>query len=189
MKSFKGTNAPLSFPFSKLFPWFSSMCADCPVCGYIHNSVICLCRGQVWPLQLPFLCSFAFWCFSQGFYCIGKTLQLKATWGGRLLFPLILPDNSPSRKESVQELKPERNLEAGTGAEAAEEHCLLACPPRLAQPVFLPPRLTFPRAAPPTVCWALPQPSLVKKTGHRPGQGAFSEVPSSQMTLAFARLM
>ena len=36
-----------------------------------------------------------------------------------------------------QELKQDRNLEAGTDAEAVEEGCLLAFSPWLAQPAFL----------------------------------------------------
>ena len=56
-----------------------------------------------------------------------------------------------------QELKLDRNLEAGADTEAMEECCLLACSPWLAQPVFfIAPRTTSTEVTSSTMGWALP---------------------------------
>jgi len=60
---------------------------------------------------------------------------------------------------SGQELKQDRNLEAGADAEAMEESCLLAC----SACFLIEPRTISPGMAPCTMGWALPHQTLFKE--------------------------
>ena len=110
---------------------------------------------------------------------------------------LILPHDCSLKKEkSKQELKPGRNQETGTDAEAMEGRCLLTCSLCLSQPAFLQ------NPGPPAQGWHHPQStgpsphqSLIKKMPHRLSYTAWSygnifstEAPSFQITLACVKL-
>jgi hypothetical protein len=67
-------------------------------------------------------------CLCQGWYFCTNIMTEKASWGGKGLFGLhfhIILHYQRTRQELTQG----RNLEAGAGAEAMEECCLLACSP------------------------------------------------------------
>lgn len=79
-------------------------------------------------------------CISLCYYCYAETPWPKAIWEEDVLFGLIFHIHSPDWhhwRKSKGELNQGRNLKAGADAELMEEHCLLACSPWLAQPVFL----------------------------------------------------
>ena len=61
----------------------------------------------------------------------------KATWGEKGLFGLYCHCSVRHQRESGQELKQDRILEAGTDAEATEAYCLLACSTLPVQSAFL----------------------------------------------------
>jgi hypothetical protein len=52
--------------------------------------------------------------------------MIKTTWEGKGLFSLLFHITVHHQRKSGQELNQNRNLEAGTNAEAMEEYCLLA---------------------------------------------------------------
>ena len=59
----------------------------------------------------------------------------------------------PSISQSTTEGSQARNLEAGTGAEATEDGCLLDCFPSLLSLLSYHPRATCPGMAAPTAVW------------------------------------
>jgi hypothetical protein len=60
-----------------------------------------------------------------------------ASWEGKNLFVLYFHIVVSHQKKSGQKLMQDRNLEAGTDADATEGCCILACPSWLAQLAFL----------------------------------------------------
>ena len=83
----------------------------------------------------------------------------RARRGEKGLFVLCFQITAHHQRKSVQELRFDRNLEAGTDADAMEK-CLLACSLCLEQPEFFTePKMTSPEIIPHTrVCALLHQP-------------------------------
>jgi hypothetical protein len=119
----------------------------------------------------------------QGYYCCDETLWPQANWGEKGLCGLHFHIVIHHRRKPGQELKQDRNLEAGIDAEAIEG-CLLAYACFLIEP-----KTISLGTASPIVGWDTPHQSLIKKVSNRLAcrlnlWGCFLEVPSSRMTLA-----
>jgi hypothetical protein len=83
----------------------------------------------------------------------------KATWGGKGLFSSHFHITVHHQRKSGQELKQDRNLEAGADAEALERCCLLAC----SGCFLIEPRTTRLDIASPKMGWPHPHWLLIKK--------------------------
>jgi len=189
--------------------WHAEARGGClPVLRSVHLAAF----GQVLSLNLKFIISARL--AGQGLlgpacYCPTPNAGVTGTWnvlvrvtiavmrhhdkgglGGKGLFSLHFHSTVHHWQESGQELKQERNLEAGADAEAMEKCSLLVCLACL----LIEPRTTSPGVDPPVTSWNLPHQSLIKNMPYTVVystlcEGIFSvEAPCSLMTLAGVKL-
>ena len=132
---------------------------------------------------------------SLGFLLLQGNTRTKASWGGKEFFDLHFHIGVLHRRQSGQEFKQARGLEAGADTGAMKEYCLLLAHHGLLRLLSYRPQDRQPREGTTHNVLGPPPQSLTEKMFYRlactarPNEGVFStEAISSLMTLAYAKL-